>query len=111
MKKLLSLTLSSLFILLTVPWVFADQATLVEETVLVALVPDKSTLPTRATYQSTGNWAITSPTYMDATIAVFDFGGAAGVSQATLKLPLEAIYTQSGAAHLKVFAYAADGPV
>jgi len=111
MKRILSLTLSSIFMLLTVPCSFADQAALVEETVLVALVSDKNNLPTRATYKSSGNWAITSPTYMDATIAVFNFGGATSVSQATLKLPLEAFYTQGGAAHLKIFAYAADGPV
>ncbi len=90
---------------------YADQAALLEQTTLVANIANvDDPVPTRASYQSSGNFAIASPNYVDATVLVFDFGSTASVSQAILQLPLEDYYPQAGAVSLKVFAYPAFGP-
>jgi hypothetical protein len=56
-------------------------------------------------------WAVTSPSFIDAAVMVFDFGERRSVSRAVLSLPLEALYPRSGKAPLRVFAFADDGRI
>ncbi len=98
-------------LLLSAPWSLADQAVLLEQSVLVAMVKEAGANPSTATYKSQGNWVVTGRDYIDATVAMFDFGAVDSVSRAVLELPLEALFPHGGAAHLQVFAYGGYGSI
>ena len=89
----------------------AEQAPLVQEAVLVEVIPNPTQPVLRASYQSGGGWAVTSKTYIDAAIMVFDFGDKKSVSRATLSLPLEALYPRGGKAGLQLYSFADDGNI
>jgi hypothetical protein len=91
--------------------VFADQAVLVQEAVLVESNPNPDEPVARASYMTSDGWAVTSKTYVDAAVMVFDFGTVAKVSSAYVSLPLEALYPRDGQAPLRVFAFADDGVI
>lgn len=91
--------------------VFADQAVLVQEAVLVESNPNPDTPATSASYMTGDGWAVTSPTYIDSAVMIFDFGAAKSVSQAVLSLPLEALYPRSGQAPMQVYAFADNGSI
>lgn len=90
---------------------FAEQATLVQEAVLVESNPNPDTPATSATYMTADGWAVTSQTYVDSAVMIFDFGAAKSVSQAVLSLPLEALYPRSGLAPLQIYAFADNGTI
>jgi hypothetical protein len=89
----------------------ADQAVLLQEAVLVEANPTPDQPAVRATYMTNDGWAVTSPSFIDAAVMVFDFGERRSVSRAVLSLPLEALYPRSGKAPLRVFAFADDGRI
>ena len=89
----------------------ADQAVLLQEAVLVEANPNPDQPALRATYMTNDGWAVTSPTFIDAAVMVFDFGERRSVSRAVLSLPLEALYPRGGQAPLRVFAFADDGRI
>ena len=91
--------------------VFADQAVLVQEAVLVESNPKPDTPATSASYMTGDGWAVTSPNYIDSAVMIFDFGTAKSVSQAVLSLPLEALYPRSGQAPMQVYAFADNGSI
>lgn len=91
--------------------VFADQAVLVQEAVLVESNPNPDTPATSASYMTGEGWAVTSPNYVDSAVMVFDFGTAKSVSQAVLSLPLEALYPRGGQAPMQVYAFADNGSI
>ncbi len=80
----------------------ADNAVLVAEGVLVNT--DPTAVPTtpngvqNANYVSSGNFAVTSPSYVDKATFVFSFGSQTSVAAATLKLPIDQIYPQNNSA-------------
>ncbi len=96
---------------LTTGITLAEPAKLVQEAVLVESNPDATSPAFSASYMTRDGWAVTSKTYVDAAVMVFDFGDRKSVSSATLSLPLEALYPRGGKAPLKVYAYADDGKV
>lgn len=89
----------------------ADQAVLVQEAVLVESNPNPDEPVFRATYMTSDGWAVTSPSFIDAAVMVFDFGERRSVSAAVVSLPLEALYPRGGKAPLRVFAFADDGRI
>ncbi|MBL4728141.1 MAG: hypothetical protein JKY40_02065, partial [Gammaproteobacteria bacterium] len=64
-----------------------------------------------ASYVSSDGWAVTGTDFIDAAVAVFDFNTTASVSQATLTLPIETVYTQNGVAPLEIYMYSDNGVV
>lgn len=109
--------------LLSTNFVYADLAVLVDEAVLVERNPitdpedpqdpeePVSTSGTNASYVSSGGWATTGATFIDAAVVVFDFANTESVAQATLSLPLEEVYLQNGSADLQVYLYADNGVI
>lgn len=91
--------------------VSADQAILVEEAVLVETNPKPDEPVFRASYITSDGWSVTSPRFIDVATMVFDFGTTGSVSQAVVSLPLEEIFPRSGAAPLRVYAFADDGKI
>lgn len=57
---------------------------------------------TDASYVSTGGWAVTGVSFIDAATLIYDFNATTSVSQATLRLPIEAVYDQNGAAPVQL---------
>ncbi len=57
---------------------------MVEESVLVEANPKAEEPAFRAHYQSGSGWEVTSPTYIDTVVVVFDFGTTKSVSQAVI---------------------------
>ena len=118
-------------LLLVMNVVFADSAVLVADGVLVEKNPvivdpdaineggDTAAALTvigaavNASYVSTGGWAVTGADFIDAAVAVFDFDFdiTSSVSQATLTLPIEEVFTQNGLAALEVYMYSDNGVV
>ena len=116
-------------LLLVMNVVFADSAVLVADGVLVEKTPvivdpdaideggDTAAALTvigaavNASYVSTGGWAVTGADFIDAAVAVFDFDITSSVSQATLTLPIEEVFTQNGLAALEVYMYSDNGVV
>lgn len=90
---------------------FAAQAVLIQEAVLVESNPNPDEPVSRASYMTNDGWAVTSPTYIDAAVMVFDFGAVSSVSRAIVSLPLSALYPRGGKAPLRVFAFADDGQI
>ncbi|MBL4582430.1 MAG: hypothetical protein JKY29_11475 [Gammaproteobacteria bacterium] len=109
---------------------FADSAILVADGVLVEknpveVVPTDETndengvadepaavgAAVNASYVSSDGWAVTGTDFIDAAVAVFDFNTTASVSQATLTLPIETVYTQNGVAPLEIYMYSDNGVV
>ena len=60
----------------------ADQAALLQEAVLVEANPSPDKPALRATYMTNDGWAVTSPSFIDAAVMVFDFGERRSVSRA-----------------------------
>ncbi len=89
----------------------AEQALLVQEAVLVEANPNPDEPALRATYMTSDGWAVTSPSFIDAAVMVFDFGTQRSVSRAVLSLPLENLYPRGGKAPLRVYAFADDGRI
>ena len=116
-------------LLLVMNVTFADSAVLVADGVLVEKNPvivdsdaideggDTAAALTviggavNASYISTGGWAVTGADFIDAAVAVFDFDITSSVSQATLTLPIEEVFTQNGLAPLEVYMYSDNGVV
>ncbi|MDO9318004.1 MAG: hypothetical protein Q7V56_07365 [Gammaproteobacteria bacterium] len=88
-----------------------DQAVMVDEAVLVEANPKDGELASRATYQTSDGWAVTSPTYIDTVVMVFDFGTTSSVSQAIVNLPVETVFPVNASAPMKLFAFADDGAI
>ncbi len=91
--------------------VFADQAVMIDQGVLVEANPKAGEPGVRATYRTSDGWAVTSPTYIDTVVMVFDFGNAKSVSQAIVNLPVETVFPRNGTAPMKLFAFADDGAI
>ncbi len=91
--------------------VFADQAVLVEEAVLVHSNPTPDEPALRASYKTNDGWAVTSPDYVDAATMVFDFATQQSVQSAVVHLPLEALYPRGGQAPLQIYAFADNGSI
>lgn len=89
----------------------ADQAVMIDQAVLVEANPKAGETGFRATYRTSDGWAVTSPTYIDTVVMVFDFGNAKSVSQAVVNLPVEAVFPRNGTAPMKLFAFADDGAI
>lgn len=89
----------------------AEQAILVQDAVLVEANPNPDEPALRATYMTNDDWAVTSPSFIDAAVMVFDFGTQRSVSRAVLSLPLENLYPRAGMAPLRVHAFADDGRI
>lgn len=118
-------------LLLAINVAYADSAILVAEGVLVEKNPAVVVTPTEetpegegipvppvvtgtaknASYVSVGGWAVTGKDFIDAAVAVFDFNATASVSQATLTLPIEEIFTQNGVAPLEIYMFSDNGVV
>ncbi|MES3007823.1 MAG: hypothetical protein V4751_08635 [Pseudomonadota bacterium] len=89
----------------------ADQAVMIDEAVLVESNPKPEEPAFRASYQTADGWAVTSPTFIDAAVMVFDFGTAKSVSQAVVSLPLDAVFPRGGAAPMQLFVFADNGGI
>ena len=105
---------------------YADVAPLVDQAVLVELVaggtvvdPDDPEVPTttpdavsvNANYVSTGGWATTGNSFIDAAAFVFDFNATTSVTAATLILPIEEVFPQNRAAPIEIFGFADNGVI
>lgn len=88
---------------------FADTAPLHDQAVLVELSPNTETPAASASYVSSGGWAVSSGQFLDAATYVFDLGTTGSVSQATLRLPIDAVFPQNGAAPIRISFFADDG--
>ena len=88
-----------------------DQAAMVDQAVLVEASPKAGEPASRATYRTSDGWSVTSPTYIDTVVMVFDFGTARSVSQAIVNLPVEKVFPRNGVAPMKLFAFADDGAI
>ncbi|MFM1895812.1 MAG: hypothetical protein RLZZ385_886 [Pseudomonadota bacterium] len=99
----------------------ADKAILVAEAVLVEINPEQPapddgediggvTPPaqpaigtaTKATYITSGGWAVTSAEYIDVATMVFDFGGTTSVSGASLTMDVEDTFSADGSVPIEV---------
>jgi hypothetical protein len=65
----------------------------------------------KASYVSTGGWAVTGADFIDAATVVFGFGQTTSVSQATLRLPIREIFPQNGFAPVSISFFADDGVI
>lgn len=90
---------------------YAEQAILVDEAVLVERDPDPENPAFYANYQTEDGWVVTSSSYVDAVVMIFDFGDVGSVSGATLSLPLERFYTQGKQVVLELVAFPDNGVV
>ncbi len=119
-------TLLSVSVTLYTPVAVADIAPLVDQAVLVELVTSAtatdsdnpetpSSAPTtasvNASYVSSGGWATSGTSFIDAATFVFDFGNAESVAAATLILPIETVYPQNRAAPVEIFAFSDNGVI
>lgn len=117
-------------LLLAVNIAYADSAILVAQGVLVEKNPEvqapeeetpegeETTVPppvigtaVNASYVSFGGWAVTGTDFIDAAVTVFDFNATASVSQATLTLPIEEVFTQNGVAPIEIYMFSDNGVV
>lgn len=90
---------------------YAEQAILVDEAVLVERDPDPESPAFYANYQTDDGWVVTSSSYVDAVVMIFDFGDVGSVSGATLSLPLERFYTQGKQVLLELVAFPDNGEI
>lgn len=88
-----------------------DFAALVDEAVLVQKNINSSEEKPPASYLTSGGYAVTSKTYIDAAGMVFDFGATTSVASATLRLPIETQYALEGEVPIKVFAFSDNGVI
>ena len=58
-----------------------------------------------ASYVSSDGWAVAGTEFIDAAVAVFDFNNTTSVSQATLTLPIEKVFTQNGVAPIEIYVF------
>ena len=58
-----------------------------------------------ASYVSSDGWAVTGTEFIDAAVAVLDFNTTTSVSQATLTLPIEQVFTQNGVAPIEIYVF------
>ncbi len=91
----------------------ADTVSPVDEAVMVSKDVDEEQqqLAVRATYLSSGGYAVTSQEYIDAVGVSFDLGAIGSVSGATLRMPVLEYYSLGGRVPLKIFAFADDGAI
>lgn len=87
----------------------ADVATLVDQGVLVETGPVSGTPATSASYISSGGYAVSNADYIDAHTMVFDMNSTTSVVAATLRVPVEVIFPQNGAAPIEVYYFSDDG--
>ena len=105
------ITIGIIALLHTVP-VFAENATLVDDAVMVNRELDEEQVAvSRATYLSSGGYVVTSKEYIDAVGLSFDLGATASVAQATLHLPIADYYPLQGSIPLEIYAFADDGRI
>jgi len=90
---------------------YGDNATLVDEAVMVNKELDEETVVYRATYLSTGGFAVVSNEYIDAVGLSFDLGNISSVAQATLRLPIEELYPIGFNVPISVYAFADNGQI
>lgn len=123
-KLVLANLVASLLLAMNVA--FADTALLVADGVLVEKNPEIVLLPVpevpgkevavpvepvvmgaavNASYVSSDGWVVTGTEFIDAAIAVFDFNTTTSVSQATLTLPIEQVFTQNGVAPIEIYVF------
>lgn len=123
-KLVLANLVASLLLAMNVA--FADTALLVADGVLVEKSPEILLLPVpevpgeevavpvepvvmgaavNASYVSSDGWAVTGTEFIDAAVAVFDFNTTTSVSQATLTLPIEQVFTQNGVAPIEIYVF------
>ncbi|MCB1671571.1 MAG: hypothetical protein KDI29_10640 [Pseudomonadales bacterium] len=91
----------------------ADSAFPVDEAVMVSreIDPQEQAQTYRATYLSSGGFAVTSSEYIDAVGISFDLGSTVSVAQATLRLPIIEYYSLAGSVPIKIYAFADDGAI
>lgn len=89
----------------------AEQALLVDQGVLVEVDPDPESPAYYANYISNDGWVVTSTSFVDVAVMVFDFGDVEAVSSASLSLPLESFVTQGTTLSLELVAFPDDGAV
>lgn len=129
LKPLKELVVLLASVLLFAPIVSADIAPLVDQAVLVELTATETgdaaddgnnetptSTPTaiesvNADYLSTGDWATTGSSFIDAAAFVFDFNETTTVTAATIVLPIEEIFPQNGSAPIEVTFFADNGIV
>jgi hypothetical protein len=111
MQRLLSTTFFGIFALLGAVPVFADNAVLVDEAVMVNREFDSEFPVSRATYLSSGGFAVVSSEYIDAVGVSFDLGSNTSVAQAILRLPVADHFSLFGQVPMQIFAFADDGSI
>ena len=82
-----------------------------EEEVAVPVEPVVVGTAVNASYVSSDGWAVTGTEFIDAAVAVFDFNTTTSVSQETLTLPIEQVFTQNGAAPIEIYVFSDNGVV
>lgn len=64
-----------------------------------------------ASYVGVGGWGVSGPSFIDVAAMSFDFNNVTSVSAATLRLPIQEIYEQNGAANVRISFFADDGQI
>jgi len=77
------------------------------EEVAVPVEPVVMGAAVNASYVSSDGWAVTGTEFIDAAVVVFDFNTTTttSVSQATLTLPIEQVFTQNGVAPIEIYVF------
>lgn len=88
-----------------------DNATLVDEAVMVNKDIDGEGVAFRATYLSTGGYAVTGKEYIDAVGLSFDLGENGSVAQATLRLPIAEMFPLGLNVPISIYAFADNGQI
>ena len=89
----------------------AENAALVDAAVMVNNQLDQDTTSDRATYLSSGGYAVTSNEFIDMVGLSFDLGGIGSVSSATLRLPIDEQYPIGLNVPIEIYAFADNGRV
>ena len=90
---------------------YGDNAPLVDEAVMVNKDVEEENPVYRASYLSTGGYAVTGKEYIDAVGLSFDLGDNNSVAQATLRLPIEELYPIGFNVPVSVYAFADNGQI
>ncbi|MBT8146695.1 MAG: hypothetical protein KJN90_07560, partial [Gammaproteobacteria bacterium] len=90
---------------------YGDNATLVDEAVMVNKELDPEAVVVRATYLSSGGFAVVGAEYIDAVGLSFDVGSNTSVSKATLRIPIDEVYPIGFNVPISVYAFADNGQI
>ena len=90
---------------------YGDNATLVDEAVMVNKDFDEDAVVFRASYLSSGGYAVTSKEYIDVVGVSFDLDSTTSVAQATLRLPIEDLFPIGFSVPISIFAFADNGRI